>query len=264
MNASMRLCPPSFLVALIPLAGLACTHVVRPRVEVPDPPESAFSHDLWGQVLERRVSDQGLVDYKGLQQDRATLDAYVAQLASASPHSHPKLFPDDAAALAYWINAYNALAVMAVVDRPGLGTVVDAKVDFFYSTRYPIGGENISLYKLENGIVRKEFADPRIHFALNCQSASCPTFPNTPFLAEGLDARLEAETRAFMADPKNVRMSGSTAELSMILQWYAEDFEAAGGALAYVRRYRDDIPADAEVAYIPYDWTLLAQDGRRP
>jgi hypothetical protein len=240
-----------------------CFHVVEPRQPVEAPASAPFSHDAWASVLDTHVSDGGLVDYAAIQADRRGLDTYVAQLAAASPDSHPALFPDDEARLAYWINAYNALAVLAVVDRPGLDKVVDNKVDFFYKTRYPLGGKPLSLYKLENGIVRERFDDPRIHFALNCQSASCPTFPNTPFPAEGLDERLDAETRAFIADPENVRLEGDVLHVSQIFEWYASDFEAAGGARAFVATYRD-VPDDASIAYIPYDWTLIAQDGARP
>jgi len=251
-------------ILLAAFTATACFHVVKPRQPVPDAPTESFSHATWAKVLSARVNDDGLIDYKGLQGDRSDLDAYVAQLASASPDSHPDLFKDDEAKLAYWINAYNALAVTAVIDRPGLGTVVDNKVSFFYSTKYPLGTTNISLYTLENSVVRGRFDDPRIHFALNCQSASCPDFPNTPFPADGLNETLEAATKEFMADSDNVRLNGDTVEISQILEWYAEDFESAGGSYAYVRKYRPELPKDAKVTYIPYDWTLIAQEGRRP
>ncbi len=236
---------------------------VHPTVEE-TAPEGTFGHERWAAVLAEHVDEAGLVDYAGLQADRETLDRYVAQLAAASPDSHPDLFPTEDAALAYWINAYNALAVTAVIDRPGLQTVVDKKVEFFYRTRYPLGGEPVSLYKLENGIVRERFAEPRIHFALNCQSASCPQFPARPFPAEGLDAMLAEVTVAFVNDPDNVRVQDGVVHVSQIFEWYAKDFEAAGGALGFVRQYRPELPADAEVRYIPYDWTLIAQPGRRP
>ena len=247
------------------LLAAGCFHVVQPRVALPDDPApGAFPHEILDGVLKARVTPDGRVDYAGIQADRGDLDRYVAYLSAVSPHSDPALFPSQEDQLAYWINAYTALAITAVIDRPGLQTVIDDKVDFFYTTRYPLGGEKVSLYTLENGIVRKEFADPRIHFALNCQSGGCPTLPDTAFPARGLDAALDAEAREFANDPRKVDVAGDTLRLSQIFEWYADDFAAAGGAPEFVRKYRSDVPPTPAVEYIPYDWTLIAQDGRMP
>lgn len=252
-----------WIAGLLFIAG--CFHVVSPR-ERPAlaPPGEPFSHAAFGDVLARFVDDRGRIDYARLARDRGDLDRYTAALAVESPDSHPDRFPDRPAELAYWINAYNALAITAVIDRPGLERVIDQKVDFFFWTRYPLGGTNTSLYHLENGIVRKRYGDPRIHFALNCQSAGCPALPRHPFPAQGLDAALDAASRAFASDPHKVRVEGRTLELSQIFQWYASDFDEAGGAEAFVRSYRQELPPTDEVSYIPYDWTLIAQPGRGP
>jgi hypothetical protein len=239
--------------------------VVRPEVELPEPPApGAFPHEIFDAVLRERVNAEGKVDYQGLQSDRGELDRYVAYLAVASPERDPELFPTRDDQLAYWLNAYNALAMTAVIDRPGLKSVVDNKVDFFYATRYVVGGRNLDLYRMENGVVRPTFQDPRVHFALNCQSEGCPVLPNSAFPAQGLDARLEEVTRAFVTDPRKVQVDGNTLRVSQIFEWYAEDFEAAGGAAGFVRKYRDDVPESPTLEYIPYDWALIAQEGRGP
>lgn len=250
------------MIASLVLAG--CFHTVRPHVKVePVTAPGTFPHEILDGVLSAHVRD-GRVDYRAIQADRAAIDTYVAHLAAVSPSSDPALFPTTDHQLAYWINAYNALAITAVIDRPGLGTVVDDKVDFFYSTRYLLGGEKVSLYRLENGIVRPTFRDPRVHFALNCQSGGCPVLPSRAFPADGLDAFLEAETRTFCTNPEKVRVEGNVVHASQIFEWYADDFESAGGALGFLRKYRTDIPEGATLTYIPYDWTLIAVDGGRP
>lgn len=243
----------------------ACNRVVEPRAQAAVAPEGApFSHALLAEVLSTYVDDHGLIDYAGLQANRGTLDTYVATLAAESPSSHPDRFADRDAELAYWINAYNALAITAVIDRPGLERVIDNRLDFFWRTRYPLGDLKVSLYHLENDLVRKVFDDPRVHFALNCQSAGCPRMRREPFPAVGLDQVLHREAVGFVTDSDNVRVEGDTLYLSQIFQWYPKDFAEAGGPEAYVRGLRPDLPETSKVDYIPYDWTLIAQPGRTP
>lgn len=221
-----------------------------------------FPHDVLDAVLAKHVDEQGRVDYATLAADRNDLVRYLQVVASVSPHSDPALFPTDADQLAYWINAYNAYVLFAVTERPTMKSVDDDKADFFYFTKYVFGGEAISLYDLENEVVRKEHAEPRIHFALNCASAGCPQLPAEAFVPDRLEAQLAREARAFCADPGKVRVDDEAVRVSQIFEWYAEDF--AAGPVAFCRRWgRDDLPAQAPVEYIPYDWTLNAQPGRR-
>ncbi|TVQ94722.1 MAG: DUF547 domain-containing protein [Deltaproteobacteria bacterium] len=255
----------AIVLSLALVLAPACTRVVEPRgTPAVAPAGEPFSHEVFAEVLAASVDERGLIDYAGLQADRAKLDTYTATLAAESPASHPERFPTKDAELAYWINAYNALAITAVIDRPGLDRVIDNRIDFFWRSRYPLGDLKVSLYHLENEIVRKHFDDPRIHFALNCQSAGCPKMRQEPFPAMGLDAVLDAETRAFLQDPRNVRVEGDTLHLSQIFQWYPKDFAAEGGAEAFVRARLDDLPKTSELAYIPYDWALISQPGRKP
>ena len=102
-----------------------------------------------------------------------------------------------------------------------------------------------------------------MHFALNCQSAGCPVLPNRAFPVDGLQDFLDEATRAFVNDPKNVRVEGNELHLSQIFEWYAEDFRP-GGAAAFVRTWLDGVPADPTIVTIPYDWALIAQPGRGP
>ncbi|MBM4369148.1 MAG: DUF547 domain-containing protein, partial [Deltaproteobacteria bacterium] len=218
-----------------------------------------------GRVLAKHVNAEGKVDYKGIAAERADLDLYVAYLAATSPDKHPDLFPTRDDQLAYYINAYNAFAISGVINRPGLTGVNDNIVDFFYLTKYRMGGKKISLYDLENKVVRKRYNDARVHFALNCQSGGCPRLPAEIFDPKALDAQLEAMTREFVNNPAKVEQrDDGKVHVSQIFEWYADDFKSAGGPVAFINAHGGNVPADKEVAIIPYDWTLIAQDGRAP
>ena len=67
-------------------------------------------------VMGRFVNERGLVDYPALKAQSDGLDAFIRQLATFSPESHPKRFPARADRLAYWINAYNTFALKSAVD----------------------------------------------------------------------------------------------------------------------------------------------------
>jgi hypothetical protein len=231
-------------------------------------------------VLRARVDAEGRVDYPRLKQDRAPLDAYADSLGLCSPHSHPGRFPSPAHGLAYWINAYNAFVLRGVIDGYPVSRVdelggLDA---FFRQRRFTSGGRALTLDQLENQIIRPEYRDPRVHFALNCGAAGCPALLGRAYTGESLDSLLEAQARRFAADTLQVRFDPQSGalHLSQILNWYGEDFirwfPAAPGAPAsptlvdYLLRY---LPAgtagqlrrhrDPRIHFIEYDWSLNAQ-----
>ncbi len=228
-------------------------------------PADGFPYALLDRVLAKVVDDHGRVDYKTLAGDRADLERFLAAVAQVSPHSNPELFPAREDRLAYWLDAYDAYVLYAVTERPAMRSVNDDATSFFYFTRYSFGGEEISLYNLENEVVRGEFAEPRVHFALNCASVGCPRLPREAFVPARLEDQLGREAREFCVDPEKVRANGNTVEVSRIFDWYSDDFTADGGPVAFCRKWgRGDLPAPdvAEVSFITYDWTLNAQAGR--
>jgi len=284
-------------IAAITAAALlfACT-TIRPQTE-PDPAATspaagvdgaAFDHAEFDRVLAAAVDDRGRVDYAGLARDPGELPAYFAALARTSPDSAPGRFPTREHELAYWLNAYNAVAIQMVLAAYPIESVLDVKnpralfflprlAGFFVFRRFELGGDPTSLYFLENDIVRVRYGEPRIHFALNCASASCPRLPNEAFLRERLEAQLEREARRFFAEKRNLEVDPGerTVHLSAILDWYRDDY------LDWLEREHPELPRtllsyaslhapadvkrqlagarDYEVVFRPYDWSLNDQ-----
>ncbi|MCA9550022.1 MAG: DUF547 domain-containing protein [Myxococcales bacterium] len=232
------------------------TMVVSAKAELP---ERGFSHAHFAAVLARFVDDEGRVDYEELRAQRGDLEAYLAQLAKASPEATPSRFETRDAKLAYYLNAYNAFMLYQITERPGLKSVNDMPIRVFGLTKFDMGGRQVTLHALENEFIRP-MGEPRIHFALNCASLGCPTLARAPFEADALEAQLAVATRAFCRDSRHVRREGNVVHLSQIFRWYAEDFGPSGGPLVFCRSWgRDDIPEGAEVRYLPYDWGLNAK-----
>ena len=221
------------------------------------------SHEPWGRVLARFVNERGEVDFHALARDRSDLDAFLDYVARVSPRSAPASFASREAKLAYYINAYNALAMFNVIDSDfpkrlsGL-----TRVKFFGFKRFTIGGERLTLYSLENDVIRP-LGDERVHFALNCMSVSCPRLPRTPFRAETLNQQLDAEARGFFGEERNLQRDPGRKLLhvSSILNFYTKDFLARMPSLiAYANLYSSEqIPIDYRVEFIDYDWTVNDQ-----
>ncbi len=84
-----------------------------------------------------------------------------------------------------------------------------------------------------------------------------------PFTANSVQRQLDAETRRFFTEARNIRVDHAwqTVEVSEILDFYTEDFLATDPSLiAYINRCRDDqIPDSYTVEFIDYDWTVNRQ-----
>ncbi len=218
----------------------------------------AADHTLFDEVLKAHVK-QGVVNYPAIQKDQR-FSEYLDYLADADPASF-KTVPEK---LAFYINAYNALAIKGILDGLSPGSFF-SRITYFKSTEYKLAGEDINLYDLERDIIIP-FAEPRIHFAIVCASASCPKLISEAYTADKLEQQLEANTRAFLSNEfKNKFDAGKkVASISKIFDWFTSDFEKHSGSL---QKYLAKYVGNAEVAklleqeafkikYLKYDWSL--------
>ena len=116
----------------------------------------------------------------------------------------------------------------------------------------------MSFLHLENEIIRKKFSEPRLHFALNCASRSCPPLHQQPFQAKELDRVLEDLTVEFLnKNPYAFQETESKIELSKIFKWYEEDFGGHKNFIPFINRYRKQpLPLTKKVSFLDYDWHL--------
>ena len=174
------------------------------------------------------------VDYSALKKGRAALDAAVDAFAQATDAEERAWTRDQR--LAFWINAYNAFTLRAIVDHypiraPWLTLQPRnsiRQIDGVWTTmRWRAAGREVTLDDIEHQILRRELKEPRIHFAINCASVSCPPLPPEPYRAETLDAQLDEAARRYLASPEGLRVDGDTLRVSSILDWYATGLRGA-------------------------------------
>ncbi len=196
----------------------------------------------------KQYADNGRVDYKALKDNSMKLDELIQHLGNDPlPAGEEK---------AYLINAYNLFVISKVVGAYPISSPMDVD-GFFMKEDFLLNGEKISLNHLENEVLRKDYADPRLHFVLVCGAIGCPPIVNYAYTPDKLDGQMEKQTRLALNNDAFVYANEEGVFLSEIFNWYTEDFgKNVKEAVAYINTYRTDKFADKGVKFYPYNWQL--------
>jgi hypothetical protein len=224
-------------------------------------PAETVDHTLYVDLLKKYVKD-GVVNYQGLKNEESRLNAYLKVLEGTDTG---QLSRDEQ--LAFYINAYNATTIKLILTAyPGVKSIRDLGGRVFnrvFSKEIVrIEGKTISLDDLEHGIIRPRFKEPRVHFAVNCASTSCPPLISEPYQGSILDQQLDASTRAFLNNPQRNYLEGNQLYVSRIFKWFSEDFndDVVGFFLKFADGdVREQLTANRDrikVKYLDYDWSL--------
>lgn len=209
-------------------------------------------HSLWNALLKKYVSASGKVNYKGFINDKVALQSYLDLLSEKIPANDWS----KNAKLAYWINVYNAFTVKLIVDNYPLKSINDInnpwKTKFF-----SLQGKKYSLEEVENDILRK-MNEPRIHFAINCASFSCPNLLNQAYTSSKLESQLQTVTKSFINDTTKNKITSNEIKISEIFNWYAADFKTSNTSIIdYLNKFSTiKIDDNAKVSFMNYDWSL--------
>ena len=208
-------------------------------------------HYLWTQELKQWVDGSGKVDYKAWKQNPKRLKTYLKTLEENPPQKYWS--KNDS--LAYFINAYNAVTVDLILTHYPLKSIRRLGMPWRRKL-FVLGDKKVSLGHLEHQILRK-MKDPRIHFAINCASASCPKLENTAFESANVQARLEEVTKNFLNDPLKNKLDSNPVYLSKIFFWFSSDFGNKKEKMEFINRYSPiQVSSLTKVKYLEYDWSL--------
>ena len=214
--------------------------------------EEIVDHSQWDGLLKKYVSKDGLVDYRNFLKDREALTNYLQMLSVQNPSEDWSVQE----LLAYYINTYNAYTVDLILDNYPVKSIKDISRAWTKAI-IPIGDTKLSLAGVENGILRK-MNEPRIHFAINCASYSCPNLLNEAYTASEINQQLKKVTIAFINSSKN-DITPDTPKISSIFDWYKKDFTVNGkrDVIGYINQYSTvKINPDSKVKYKDYNWNL--------
>ena len=201
-----------------------------------------INHDLWDDLLKTYVDEDGRVDYGQLNSERSQFNQYIQLLEKNHPN---ETYWTREESIAYWINAYNAFTVQLILDHYPVESIKDIKggitfVNSVWDKKFiKIEGYEYDLNNIEQGILRKYYNEPLIHFAVNCASLSCPRLANFAFTAQNLNHQLELMTRSFLADHSKNVIESHELKLSKIFKWYKPDFTQGGTLKEFIDRYTE-------------------------
>jgi hypothetical protein len=219
-----------------------------------------IDNQIYASLLKKHVSNNR-VNYDGFKKDEKLFDEYLAVLSRTHVKSLSgnKLF-------AFYINAYNAFTIKLVLTKyPDINSIKE--IGGFFSNPWSkkfilLQGRTVSLDHIEHDILRPKFKDPRVHFAINCASKSCPRLRDEPYDGETLDDQLDDQAREFINDKKNNFIKEDTLFTSKIFKWFKKDF--SDNLLLFIKRYaseglKEKLNSSGEnikISYLNYDWSL--------
>ncbi len=266
---------------IIPLSGFTSVENLFapsadpwPRWEQHDP-KSAERIDFskWDALLKRylRSGPDGVnrVDYAAFRtQGKSALESVIARLTALPVSSYRR---DEQ--MAYWINLYNAVTILVILDHNPVESIRDIDISPGLFADGPwdkelvsVEGEALSLNDIEHRILRPIWKDPRIHYAVNCASIGCPNLAFDAFEGDKLETMLDAAARDYINDPRGVSISGKKVTVSKIYDWFQEDFGGSTeGVLAHLKRYASpelakQLEAIGDISGALYDWSLNGVD----
>ena len=239
------------------------------------------THKDFDRLLKLHVTD-GWVDYPGFIADTNVLSDYTGMLGAITEGELHSWSREQQ--LAYWVNAYNAFTIKAIIERYPIRE--RSLIGLFFPRNsilqisgiwsrlaFSAGGRSLTLGAIEHDILRKEFSEPRIHFAIVCASRSCPKLRAEAYRHDILDNQFHDQAVDFINDPyRGIRWEKTSGRIyiSKIFKWFKNDFtshrasDSGNSLLDYIRPYIADASVqDAmsrkekiRTAYLPYDWRL--------
>ena len=228
-----------------------------------------FDYSPLSELLQTHVVDSGQstkVRYAALKRDSKKLYEFNRTLSAVEISDFKKWNKNEQ--IAFLINSYNSFTLQLVVENYPVSSI--KKIGGLFGNPWKkkffrFLGEESNLDRIEHEILRKDYKEPRIHFAVNCASIGCPPLQKVPFEGAKLDEQLEAAARAFINGTEFNKFDSSLNSLSLssIFKWYGSDF----GDENHLRRFianrmkvsqtsKEAIINSAKISYLDYDWNL--------
>lgn len=221
------------------------------------------SHDKWTALVEKHVGTDGLVDYKGFMKDKNELQSYLDILSENAP---AKSWSENDK-IAYWLNAYNVFTIKLITDNYPLKSIKDLggkNQVIFINTPwdikfFKIKDKTMTLNRIEHRILRSNFKEPRIHFALNCASMSCPKLRREAYTGSKLDVQLTDQAKDFLRDDSRNKITANNPKVSAIFDFYGRDMVKWSGKtlIGYINQYaKVKIEENTQLQFLEYNWDL--------
>lgn len=234
----------------IKITTVPATEIVESKTSNNEPDFDIHAYKKLDAFLKKYVSSAGNVNYTSINSNKSELDAIIDEFKQTPLQSSWSKNQK----LAYYINAYNIFTIKLIVDNNEKSSITNIANGKPWDKKFvTLGSNTYTLNHLENGIIRKQFNEPRIHFALNCASESCPALLNKAFTAGNLESNLTTQTKKFLNDTSKNTFSKKEAKISKIFDWYGADFPDVMG---FIKQYHPLDYDPKDITYMEYSWDL--------
>ncbi len=220
---------------------------------------AGVDNSIYASLLKQYVVNAN-VNYDGLKKDEEKLNHYLNLLSQTDAKAMSRN-----AQFAYYINTYNAFTLKLILTQyPGINSIKE--IGGFFSNPWKkkfitLQGRRVNLDYIEHEVLRPRFKDPRVHFAINCASKSCPPLRYEPYEAEKLESQLNDQAHQFINNPKHNYVKENKLFLSKIFDWFKDDFN--DNPLLFVKQFADDDlketlnkNSNPKINYLEYNWAL--------
>jgi hypothetical protein len=260
---------------MLPLAMAGC-HSQAQNANAPIAPAAVpqqFSYSDWADFLSAAVTPDGYVKWDTVRSDDGVRQSelkIVGLTNAVSPVNHPELFVGLNDRLAYWINAFNAMTVYAVIEHNYPPTMLAGEPAgaIFSEEKFTFGGSQLTLDQLSRQIY-DEAGDARVYFAINFCAVSSPPLRNEPYQGEVLEEQLIDQTQRFLGDPRAAVRDGDAVKLNnLLLYMHKAEFlaqyqkllgRAPGGILQALQPFAlpdSPLAGATKVESLGFDWSL--------
>lgn len=238
-----------------PFEGIFNGSGETPKEDLTDTKETDFDIHEYKKLntfLGKYVSN-GHVNYASIKNNKSELNEIIEEFESTTPESTWSKNEK----MSFWINAYNIFTIKLIVDNYPTSSIKKITAKPWDKKFISIGNKTYSLNNIETDILRKNYDEPRIHFALNCASKSCPVLLNKAFMPSTLSSQLTTQTKAFLKDTsKNDLSDKKSVTISEIFNWYKDDFSSSGGVITFINKYHGSTFKSPKISYMVYSWDL--------
>jgi len=275
---SKRLAQMGFAAAAMIVAGLSAppanaASLAQKFAASPTDTGVVVDHSAWDKLLKTyvvptKVGGLNRIKYSALKaKDLGTLKSYIAMLEKVDP---TKLGKNEQ--FAYWANLYNAKTVDVVLSKYPVNSIKKIRLGgslFATITGGPwkakimkVNGTKLSLDDIEHGILRPNYKDPRVHYAVNCASVGCPNLKMEAYTGAKLQAQLDKNASDYINSPRGFKIKSGKVTASSLYKWYNKDFGGSeAGVIKHASKYASPtllakLKAARGISSYNYDWAL--------
>ena len=215
-------------------AKAAPSKVISKGIDVVERVPPAVNHAVFDKLLREHVTD-GLVDYAAFRNN----PEFASYLTAVSTASLGQL--EEAERIAFWLNVYNAYTIQLVASRGERESIRNINKSFgllrlkgpWTEDLVRAAGQTLTLDDVEHRILRHDFSEPRVHFAMNLAAKGGPKMRSEAYTGVNLDEQLDDQARAFLHDTTKNRLdtAQNIVYISPVIARYRDDFGASNNAL---------------------------------